>query len=125
MVDNPTSQSDFFAKVVQVFGDNAKVGLCFYIATLFRDIVIGKSRSFPLLNAFGPKGCGKTEFAATLMNFFYKYETKYEPLSITNASMPALSDYVGGVSDALVHIDEYKTPSHRIRWSGSRTCGTV
>ena len=53
MVDNPTSQADFFAKVVQVFGDNAKVGLCFYIATLFRDIVIGKSRSFPLLNAFG------------------------------------------------------------------------
>ena len=118
MVDNPTSQSDFFAKVVQVFGDNAKVGLCFYIATLFRDIVIGKSRSFPLLNAFGPKGCGKTEFAATLMNFFYKYETKYEPLSITNASMPALSDYVGGVSDALVHIDEYKNSisQNKVEW---------
>ena len=118
MVDNPTSQSDFFAKVVQVFGDNAKVGLCFYVATLFRDIVISKSRSFPLLNAFGPKGCGKTEFAATLMNFFYKYETKYEPLSITNASMPALSDYVGGVSDALVHIDEYKNSitQNKVEW---------
>ncbi len=118
IVDNPTSQSDFFAKVVEVFGDNAKVGLCFYIATLFRDIVIGKSRSFPLLNAFGPKGCGKTEFAATLMNFFYKYETKYEPLSITNASMPALSDYVGGVSDALVHIDEYKNSiaQNKVEW---------
>ena len=118
MVDNPTSQADFFAKVVQVFGDNAKVGLCFYVATLFRDIVISKSRSFPLLNAFGPKGCGKTEFAATLMNFFYKYETKYEPLSITNASMPALSDYVGGVSDALVHIDEYKNSitQNKVEW---------
>lgn len=118
LVDNPTSQADFFAKVVQVFGDNAKVGLCFYVATLFRDIVISKSRSFPLLNAFGPKGCGKTEFAATLMNFFYKYETKYEPLSITNASMPALSDYVGGVSDALVHIDEYKNSitQNKVEW---------
>lgn len=118
LVDNPTSQADFFAKVVQVFGDNAKVGLCFYVATLFRDIVIGKSRSFPLLNAFGPKGCGKTEFAATLMNFFYKYETKYEPLSINNASIPALSDYVGGVSDALVHIDEYKNSitQNKVEW---------
>lgn len=118
LVDNPTSQADFFAKVVQVFGDNAKIGLCFYVATLFRDIVISKSRSFPLLNAFGPKGCGKTEFAATLMNFFYKYETKYEPLSITNASMPALSDYVGGVSDALVHIDEYKNSitQNKVEW---------
>lgn len=59
MTDSPTTQREFFSKVVQVFGDNAKVGLCFYIATLFRDIVIQKSRSFPLLNAFGPKGCGK------------------------------------------------------------------
>lgn len=118
MTDSPTSQSDFFAKVVQVFGDNGKVGLCFYIATLFRDIVIQKSRSFPLLNAFGPKGCGKTEFAATLMNFFYKYETKYEPLSITNASMPALSDYVGSVNDALVHIDEYQNAidNRKVQW---------
>lgn len=118
MTDSPTTQSEFFSKVVQVFGDNAKVGLCFYIATLFRDIVIQKSRSFPLLNAFGPKGCGKTEFAATLMNFFYKYETKYEPLSITNASMPALSDYVGSVNDALVHIDEYQNAidNRKVQW---------
>ena len=118
LTDKPTNQADFFTKVVQVFGDNAKVGLCFYIATLFRDIVISKSRSFPLLNAFGPKGCGKTEFAATLMNFFYKYETKYEPLSITNTSMPALSDYVGSVSDALVHIDEYKNSiaQNKVEW---------
>ena len=118
MTDHPTSQADFFAKVVQVFGENAMVGLCFYIATLFRDIVITKSRSFPLLNAFGPKGCGKTEFAATLMNFFYKYETKYEPLSINSASLPALSDYVGSVNDALVHIDEYQNAidNRKVQW---------
>lgn len=118
MMDHPTSQADFFAKVVQVFGENAMVGLCFYIATLFRDIVITKSRSFPLLNAFGPKGCGKTEFAATLMNFFYKYETKYEPLSINSASLPALSDYVGSVNDALVHIDEYQNAidNRKVQW---------
>lgn len=118
MTEHPTSQADFFAKVVQVFGENAMVGLCFYIATLFRDIVITKSRSFPLLNAFGPKDCGKTEFAATLMNFFYKYETKYEPLSINSASLPALSDYVGSVNDALVHIDEYQNAidNRKVQW---------
>ena len=75
---------------------------------LMHDIVLPKSRSFPILNVFGPKGCGKTDFAQTLMDFFYTYELKYEPLSITNASMPALSDYVASVSNALVHIDEYK-----------------
>lgn len=52
------------------------------------------------------------------MNFFYKYETKYEPLSITNASMPALSDYVGSVNDALVHIDEYQNAidNRKVQW---------
>ncbi len=106
--NNNIGIADYFNKICTVFGDNAKVGLMFYIATVFHDIVLPKSRSFPILNVFGPKGCGKTDFAQTLMDFFYTYELKYEPLSITNASMPALSDYVASVSNALVHIDEYK-----------------
>ena len=106
--NNNIGIADYFKKVCTVFGNNAKVGLMFYVATLFHDIILPKSRSFPILNVFGPKGCGKTDFAQTLMDFFYTYELKYEPLSITNASMPALSDYVASVSNALVHIDEYK-----------------
>lgn len=106
--NNNIDTADYFNKICSVFGDNAKVGLMFYIATVFHDIVLPKSRAFPILNVFGPKGCGKTDFAQTLMDFFYTYELKYEPLSITNASLPALSDYVASVSNALVHIDEYK-----------------
>ena len=96
---------DFLAKMVEVFGDNAKVGICFYLATLFRDIVISMTRFFPLLNIFGPKGSGKTEFAETLMALF---TTGNEPQNIETSTLPALADCVAGVSNALVHIDEYK-----------------
>lgn len=96
---------DYFSKIAQVFGDNGRVGLMFYVATLFRDIVKARARFFPLLNIFGPKGSGKTELAETLMTFFM---TDNEPPSIGTSTIPALSDLVASVSNALVHIDEYK-----------------
>lgn len=50
------SLKEYFSKLVGVFGDNAKVGICFLLATLFRDIITGYTKSFPILNLFGPKG---------------------------------------------------------------------
>ena len=99
------SLHDYFQKIVEVFGDNAKIGLSFYLATLFRDIVKPKARFFPLLNIFGPKGSGKTELAETLMSFFM---SDNEPQNIETASVPALADAVASVSNALIHLDEYK-----------------
>lgn len=99
------SLHDYFTKIIGVFGDNAKVGISFYIATLFRDIVMGKTACLPLLNIFGPKGSGKTELAETLMSFFM---TGNEPLNIETATVPALADAIASVSNMLVHVDEYK-----------------
>jgi len=99
------SLNDYFAKIIAVFGDNAVIALCFYIATLFRDIIKPQVHCFPLLNVFGPKGSGKTELAETLMTFF---AADNEPLNIETATIPAISDSVASVSNALVHIDEYK-----------------
>ena len=99
------SLNDYFAKIITVFGDNAVIALCFYIATLFRDIIKPQVHCFPLLNVFGPKGSGKTELAETLMTFF---AADNEPLNIETATIPAISDSAASVSNALVHIDEYK-----------------
>lgn len=96
---------DYFGKIAQVFGDNGRVGLMFYVATVFRDIVKARARFFPLLNIFGPKGSGKTELAETLMTFFM---VDNEPPSIGTATIPSLADLVASVSNSLVHIDEYK-----------------
>ena len=99
------SLHDYFAKIIDVFGDNAIITLCFYLATLFRDFIKPQVRFFPLLNVFGPKGSGKTELAETIMTFF---TTDNEPLNIETATIPALSDSVASVSNANVHIDEFK-----------------
>ena len=63
------------------------------------------TRSFPILNLFGPKGSGKSELGHTLMSFFI---IENVPPNIQNSTLPALNDTVAAVSDALVHIDEFK-----------------
>lgn len=104
-----------YSKIIDVFGDNAVIGLCFYIATLFKDFYKQKTTSFPILNIFGPKGSGKTELAETMMAFFV---VGNDPQNIETATVPALADAVASVSNALVHIDEYKNgiDTKKIEW---------
>ena len=96
---------DYAKKLVSVFGDNAKVGLCFLLATLYRDIVVSYTRSFPILNLFGPKGSGKSELGHSLMAFFIRDNV---PPNISNSTLPALADAVAQCSNALVHLDEFR-----------------
>lgn len=96
---------DFATKLIEVFGDNAKIGLCFLLATLFRDIIAGYTKSFPILNLFGPKGSGKSEMGDSLMSLFI---IKNKAPNIQNSTIAALSDTVAQCANALVHLDEYK-----------------
>lgn len=92
-------------KLAEVFGDHGKVGLCFFLATLFKDIVVRKTKNFPILNLFGPKGSGKSELGHSLMSFFV---VNNEPPNLSAATDAALADTVAQCANALVHIDEYK-----------------
>jgi DNA primase catalytic core len=96
---------EFTQKLIAVFGDNAKIGICFFLATLFRDVVVGTTKSFPILNLFGPKGSGKSELGHSLMSFFI---IKNTPPNIQNSTIAAMSDTVAQCANALVHLDEYK-----------------
>lgn len=96
---------EFTEQIFRVFGNNGRVGFIFYLATLFRDVVTRSTRSFPILNLFGPKGSGKSELGHTLMSFFI---IENVPPNIQNSTLPALNDTVAAVANALVHIDEYK-----------------
>ena len=102
---NNVSLRTYAEKLIEVFGDNAKVGISFLLATLFRDIIVGQTKSFPILNLFGPKGSGKSELGHSLMSFFI---IKNTPPNIQNATIAALGDAVAQCANALVHIDEYK-----------------
>lgn len=104
-VTNDISLHDYAQKLVTVFGDNAKVALCFLVATLFKDIVTGVTTSFPILNLFGPKGTGKSELGHSLTSFFIP--NNIAP-NINNTTKAALAEAVAEVSNAIVHLDEYK-----------------
>lgn len=96
---------DYLRKFAAVYGDNGKVGLMYWVASLFRDIIVSHTDKFPLLNLFGPKGSGKSQMAAALMSFFV---TGYKAPNIQSATPAALSYEVAATSNALCHIDEYK-----------------
>lgn len=96
---------DYCQKLITVFGPNAKIAIAFYIATLYRDIIVRKFNFYPILNLFGPKGAGKTELAVSIMAFFGKQS---KGPNINNTSKASLADHVAQVSNACVHIDEYK-----------------
>lgn len=102
---NAVGLREYMESLISVFGDNAKVGFCFLLATLFRDIIVGMTKSFPILNLFGPKGSGKSELGHSLMSFFI---IKNTPPNIQNATIAAMGDLVAQCANALVHIDEYK-----------------
>ena len=96
---------DYVSQLISVFGDNAKVGFSFLLATLFRDVIVAQTKSFPILNIFGPKGSGKSELGHSLMSFYICENT---PPNIQNSTLPALADAVAQCANALVHLDEFK-----------------
>ncbi len=89
----------------QVYKDNAIVGFSYYVASLFRDIIVGQFRFFPILNIFGVKGSGKSEMAVSLTKLFGDLPVG---LNMTNSTIAAMADHVAQTRNALCHIDEYK-----------------
>lgn len=104
-VTNDVTLREFSTRLIKVFGDNAKVALCFLVATLFKDVVTGITTSFPILNLFGPKGTGKSELGHSLTAFFISGNNAP---NISNTTKAALAEAVAEVSNAIVHLDEYK-----------------
>ena len=102
---NSISLRDYTDLLVDVFGNNAKVGICFLLATLFRDVVAGVTKNFPILNLCGPKGSGKSEMGHSLMSFFI---LDNRPPNLQNATDAELADSVAQCANALIHLDEYK-----------------
>jgi DNA primase catalytic core len=91
--------------MAEVFGDNAKIAICYLLASLHRDIITSYTVNFPILNLFGPKGSGKTELGITLMRFLTIGD---KPLNLRNTTGPSLSQMLSMAANSLVLLDEYK-----------------
>ena len=102
---NDVTLREYVDLMVTVFGENAMVGFSFLLATLFKDLITRIATSFPILCLFGPKGTGKTKLGFALTSFFY---TNYSPPNISGSTKAALAEAIAEVSNAIVHLDEYK-----------------
>ena len=99
------SLHDFSLMMYDVFGNNAKIALCYLLASIYRDVITGYTTNFPLLNLFGPKGSGKSELGITLMRFFTIGD---RPINLRNTTAPGLSQALAMSANGMVHLDEYK-----------------
>lgn len=102
---NKITLYDYSRRLIDVYGDNAMIALCFYFATLFRDYLVNIFNFFPILNLFGPKGAGKTELAVSILHFFGRGG---KGPNINNTTKAALADHVSQIANGCIHIDEYK-----------------
>ena len=96
---------DFAAMLIEVYGEQARIAICYLLATLFRDIIYRQTRHFPILNLFGEKGTGKTSLVTCLQSFFLH---GIDPPNMSVTSIPAMNDRVSQAVDTLVVFDEYK-----------------
>jgi DNA primase catalytic core len=96
---------EYAKKFIAVFGDNAKISLCFYFAALYRDVIVRRFGIFPILNLFGPKGAGKTACGESLLQFF---GTLVKAPNLNNTTKAALADHVASGFNAISMIDEYR-----------------
>lgn len=94
--------SDLF---ISTFGENAVIAICYYIASMFRDIIMDRFRSFPILNIFGQPGSGKTKFTMSLLRLF---GNAVEGPNVATGTIYAISEQMAAVHNGFVHLDEYK-----------------
>lgn len=91
----------------KVFGENGRMGIVFYVAALFRDIIFAKNASrFPMLFAYGKRGSGKGTMIQSLMRLFGEGQDQIMlgGKSTIVGFMRKLAQY----RNALVWLDEYK-----------------
>jgi len=99
------SMTDWVNQFSKVFANNAILGICYWVASTFRDILLHTFKNFPLLNLFGPKGTGKSQMAMSLSCLYGKQQT---PFNIHNGTKAGLAAHLEQFSNAFAWVDEYK-----------------
>lgn len=64
------SFQEWHRQFMDVYGDNGMMGTCYWLSSLFRDILFPRNKCFPLLNGFGKKGKGKSTMMWSMAYMF-------------------------------------------------------
>lgn len=76
---------------------------------LLHDPIFGhrarNDENMPILDMFGPPATGKTQMARAIVAPF---QVNAESINLRNATQASLGEAIAEVSNAVVHIDEFK-----------------
>ena len=98
------SLMEYSQMLIRSFGDNAKVALCYFFASIFKDIIRGVTQSFPILYFYGAAHTGKTQLGNSLTSLF---TSKPLAANLNNYTLAGLKEELIRVN-TIVHLDEYK-----------------
>lgn len=91
----------------QVFGKNGRIGIIYYLSTLFSDIIYKDSgKIFPILFAYGKSGTGKSTMIQSLMNLIGERDNQVYT-SRSNFSLYAFLNKMQAKNNSFVWLDEY------------------
>jgi hypothetical protein len=96
--------TDWSQLFYEVFGDNAVIGMSYYISSLFRDMIYGRFKFFPHLFHFGPPGTGKSTMCWAIQ---YMFGLERKPFMLNAGTPVAFHRTFGQFRNAVVWFDEY------------------
>lgn len=98
------SFTEWAAMMLEVHGANGMIGVMYYLAALYRDLVYRRFQFFPHLNLFGPPGSGKSFLAWSLRATFGKPK---QPFHLVHGTNVAFFRTLAQTRNALAWFDEY------------------
>src|SRR5690606_7628142 len=88
-----------------VYGEEkAILGICFNIASMFRNLFIKRYEAFPLMFLTGEKGSGKSKYAQSLANLF---TYKQEPYDMNTATHVAFYRRIALLNNVPTVLEEF------------------
>ncbi len=90
--------------MMDVYGQNAIMGMAFAVASIFRDLIYEKYKIFPHLFLFGEKQSGKSQMAWSLSNLFFH---NFPAFNLNSGTHVGLSRRGSRSKNCIVWLDEY------------------
>lgn len=100
--------SEWARLMVDTYGDNGKVMVCYYIACIYRDVIYKSNNNyFPVLFMFGMPGTGKSRAAESISAMFG--EVMEDGINLESGSTSTgIRRFVSSVQNGLIWLNEYK-----------------
>lgn len=107
-VDSPELDFNTWAKQIHtVYGSNGDVIICFFIASLYRDIIFKANENFPLLDHYGMPRTGKSAAAKSLARMFGNPPEDGVNL-VSGSTETGIRRYMSSVSNGIIWLNEFK-----------------